>query len=468
MNDNSYELLGTVHIPEGEVDEFKRNFEMVLNYCGIRKTTQIGLAGKKFEAIEPARFDSTGNIYFDYSIFEKKAYETAGFNVETGEFKISEWGYKEYAFGVHIMKIFCQACSDKPCYMTQKGKPVNIEPFLWIFNKIFDREFPCRNGFDVWEMFSFFHYDHACEDITGMEAWKANPAKYKVIGLGQLPLALTLDETEMKLREESLPMTKNKISESHSWLQEEFLYRILYKHREDGAYECWLKKLLLLSVAERQQLAGRDDDFGIVAEISLYLHAPTIVKIYSLVQAEDFWTVWERLGGRGYKDIIQKRKEEQAEEFEKASIYRAMSRENENEFLFFWNGENLKLSEELIEQIEDWKKEYDGMTLPDKFDMENELAQILIEMRDVWRCPSPEKSVIDDFLSNRTEESYQRLILILRHFLDMGTEMFPELTGRQAVDWVLRRIRDKDEVVEMAAFLTLMGNFSQRRRIFGV
>ena len=128
----------------------------------------------------------------------------------------------------------------------------------------------------------------------------------------------------------------------------------------------------------------------------------------------------------------------------------------------------MKLSEELIEQIEDWKKEYDGMTLPDKFDMENELAQILIEMRDAWRCPSPEKSVIDDFLSNRTEESYQRLILILRHFLDMGTEMFPELTGRQAVDWVLRRIRDKDEVVEMAAFLTLMGNFSQRRSIFGV
>ena len=46
--------------------------------------------------------------------------------------------------------------------------------------------------------------------------------------------------------------------------------------------------------------------------------------------------------------------------------------------------------------------------------------------------------------------------------------MFPELTGRQAVDWILRIIRDKDEVVEMAAFLTLMGNVSQRRRIFGV
>jgi hypothetical protein len=45
--------------------------------------------------------------------------------------------------------------------------------------------------------------------------------------------------------------------------------------------------------------------------------------------------------------------------------------------------------------------------------------------------------------------------------------MFPELTRSQALAWVVRENRSSDEKIFLSAFLSLLGNGQQRKRLLG-
>ncbi len=149
-------------------------------------------------------------------------------------------------------------------------------------------------------------------------------------------------------------------------------------------------------------------------------------------------------------------------------LYIPMRREAEDEFLELWDGENLKLSGRLLVQLELWKDELDRMEMPPDFDMEQELSSILYEMEHIWDCRYADKAFVEDFLAHREDADYRKLLAVLRGYLDKGAECFPELTKAQAKDWALRRCRRKKEVPLMSAYVSLMTNHSQRRRVLGI
>ena len=149
-------------------------------------------------------------------------------------------------------------------------------------------------------------------------------------------------------------------------------------------------------------------------------------------------------------------------------LYIPMRRAAEDEFLEMWDGENLKLSGQLLVQLELWKDELDGMNTPPDFNMEQELGSILYEMEHIWDCRYADKSFVEDFLAHRENTDYKKLLAVLRGYLDKGAKTFPELTKAQAKDWVLRRCQREWEVPLMSAYVSLMTNHTQRQRVLGV
>ena len=72
MNDNRYCLAGKVNIPAEKRNEMNRHVLEILDKCGIRKTVEMTVSGKKVTVTAPARPNADGVVLFDYSIFEKK------------------------------------------------------------------------------------------------------------------------------------------------------------------------------------------------------------------------------------------------------------------------------------------------------------------------------------------------------------------------------------------------------------
>ena len=196
MNSDYCQLAGTVHIPPDQQKEFNENVLTLLNYCGIRKTTTMTLADKTFTVTEPVSIDKQGSIAFDYSMLEKVKHEVSTFNVNTGQFFLPDSGYAEFDLVGTLLKTMCQAYSDSPCYITHEGKLIDIKNWLCLLNYIFGQELPCRNGNDVWELYSFFHYAESFADLPPVKAWHHLAKEIENTSLQQLETAFILEMDE--------------------------------------------------------------------------------------------------------------------------------------------------------------------------------------------------------------------------------------------------------------------------------
>ena len=142
--------------------------------------------------------------------------------------------------------------------------------------------------------------------------------------------------------------------------------------------------------------------------------------------------------------------------------------DSEDDFLDLWDGNNLKLSEQLEEQILEWKQWFDTISPSKNFDFEKELTDAILEMTNDWNCRFVDKSFVTDFLEHKDDKNYQRLLMVLRQYFDEDASLFPELTKQQAKKWVIRHYRDDYDSKLMSCYTTLMVNREQRKRIFSV
>ena len=118
-------------------------------------------------------------------------------------------------------------------------------------------------------------------------------------------------------------------------------------------------------------------------------------------------------------------------------------------------------------KLDTWKIAFEHADVPVNFNMEVMLAEIQSDMEDDWDCRYPDKTFIEEFLLNKDDIRYQKLLIVLRDFIDEGILFYPELTRRQAIDWALKRARNKQDSVLMSAFQSLTVNHKQRMLIFG-
>lgn len=95
-----------------------------------------------------------------------------------------------------LLKTMCQAYSDSPCYIPHEGKLIDIKNWLCLLNYILGQELPCRNGNDVWELYSFFHYAESFADLPPVKAWHHLAKEIENTSLQQLETAFILEMDE--------------------------------------------------------------------------------------------------------------------------------------------------------------------------------------------------------------------------------------------------------------------------------
>ena len=470
MKDDDYRLIGKVSIPEDQREEFNRKVLELLWRGGIRKTDTLVVNGIPHTVVRRAEPDEKGIVSFDYSIFEQQIRKPSTFNTITGKLKSEDRGYNEYGIVMNMIMVLTMAYSTSPCMMTYQGKPSNLPGYIALINTLLDDRIVCRNGTDVWDMVELFHQSPDLQDLNPMEAYEVARNNSQHFLSEQFLYALLIDEKQIKLTDKTAEMDLNSLHGINALQYREYLYRFMLQQKDNRAFETWLKKLLKCSYDERMKLAEKKDDFRTAAVFSGFFPAPVLVSVYAKAIGEDFWPVWDRLNVQAYRDYhpLDYPEDDTEDHDFLLPLYKPIWRDSEDEFLEYWDGKEMKLSEELTRQFSLWAEAFRTIEIPSGMNTEKELAGILSDLENIWECRLVDQAFIEEFLDNKDDPDHQKLLLVLREYLYEGAEYFPELTRQQAAEWILSGSRDDHDPVLMSAYVSMMTNHKLRKHIMGV
>jgi hypothetical protein len=246
----------------------------------------------------------------------------------------------------------------------------------------------------------------------------------------------------------------------------EYLFKIIHELVSDNDKDFlqYLSMLITLNSKERKELANSGEPCGIVAEASLYMHPASIISLYALVKNMDFWSMWDLLPASKYEDIDFKEHKDDKKPVLPIEYYKFMRRKNQDEFLEFWDGENLLLSDNLLASITDWNKKIAQASDISPESINRFLSDIIFDLNNDWKCRLVDKEFVELILSNRNDATYRKALRVLRDLMDEDTKLFPELTRKQAIDWIICNYRDTHDRIRLSAYQSLLTNKQQRKK----
>lgn len=470
MEDNKYKILGDIKIPVEKRMDVNNYVIRILNQCGIRKTKEINIARKPIMVLERVQPDENGMITFDYSIFEKIKRNISTYDTKTCELYISDRGYAEYGLAVNLIMVLLEAYTNGHCYVMYKDEMMNVAGYMQMLYSILGERLNLKNRGRFWEVLCFFHAQ-GNEWIFSQKLFDVISLYYSNFDLDQILACLMINRDDIEITEEITTYQRSDIKNENMNVEKkrQYLYYLIKKQIEEEPerLKAFLKNLLGADVEGRKGMASRHDDLGTIAELSLYMISPVIVHAYAVAIGNDFWKQWDDFATSGYCDTVNKVKEEEGLEYGELPFYKGILRQNEDEFLEFWDGANLLLSEEMVSQLEKWKTDFLTVCDTPEMNMEQYMANILTDLDHDWNCRYVDTVFVKEFLEHGQEEAYQKAMKLIRSFMDRDVEYYPELTKQQAVDWILRFEKSSSDKIMMSALFSLMANKGQRKKIFG-
>lgn len=470
MGEDLYTMAGTVKIPDKRKAEFNDSVLKLLYLGGLRKTEEMELGGKTITVVSRPMPDENGVVRFDYSIFEKYKRDINTYDMNTCELDTPDRGYQEVGVVMNAVMVMQEAYSEGSCYYMAEGKPGKVEAYAALIRALIgaDLTFPGRSR--MWDMLLFFHHTKGYKNITADDIWEAYPWDHCDL-LSEHLMTINHLGSDFSVPEKRFEGGKKDFAEAPKVSLLYYLYEKtaqLVKDGESGTLKGYLKRLLDSERKDRAALAAEDNVYGEIAEASLYLLPPLIVNVYAVASGQGFWEAWDSMGIKGYSDIIVKKRETtyKKDEFF-LPLYKAIQREDEDEFIEYWDGQELKLSDKMKACFEDWKERF-GKIVPDKdFETEPFLAGIFAELEEYGKCRLVDQAFVTDVLEHRDDSNYQKALLLYKEIIDKDQKYFPELTHRQAIRWLMRRSRAEFDYKEMAAFPSLLMNRKHRFEILG-
>ncbi len=469
MADDRYQLAGKVNVPAEKRDEINRQVLKIMDKCGIRKTAEMEAAGKKAIVVSPVYPDENGIVSFDYSIFEKKKRKISTYDINTCELHTEDRGYDEFGVVMNIIMVLQEAYTDGGCYLVKSGKLCDAEAYLYLLQGVLGERIRLPGRTRMWEMYLFFRNSEEYQDVTYLDLLYGYSREYGELDIEQMFVSLEAERGELIFPNNRRSFCRAEINSADSCCRAEYAYRIFCSmdEEEKGSIETFLMELLNSGFDKRKELSLRQDKKGILAELSLYEPSARLTLAYAQAIGKDFWETWDSFGGRGYSDILQEpRTEKKEKDLNILPFYRAIQRENEDEFLEFWDGHNLVLSQAMEKCIQGWKEQFDNIRIPSRFSAEHLLADVITRMENGY-CRYLDQAFVTEFLEHGDNPNYRKALILFRQLLDAGQEYFPELTGSQADMWIIRRSRGRFDRTALSAFASLMVNKKQRNKIFG-
>lgn len=469
---NSYWLLGKVSVPDDKKQEFNDTVMGILNRCGIRKTKEIMLAEKMVTVLEKPVPDQNSIVSFDYSIFEKKKRETSTYNCNTCELHTVDRGVGEFGLAMNLILLLQECYSNGSCYFMLDRKPVYIPAYMNMLCTILNRKVMINSRAKVWDIMLFMRKHPDCDMPDENEMFQGIPWDHCELDHFQLEGLFASERWEIQRPENDEIDDRTQISDANHLARMDYLYRIMheeYQRRESGLAD-FLKMLLDSSLTDRMKLSEEQSNQGIIAELSLYLHPASIVRAFALLKDADFWDTWDSLQVNGYKEVLpnanKKPKSSDDGEWTRHDFYKQILRDNQDEFLEFWDGENLALSDAMQSRIPEWKKLFAETADVPGLDVTKYLADILYDMEHDWQCRYADSVLVEDILGHRDDSRWRRVLLLLRRVMDGDVNLYPELDRKMAISWI-KTYRFPSDINAAAALCSLLTNETQRNRIFG-
>ena len=469
-----YYILGNVNVPEEKKEELNRYVLELLYRTGIRKTAKIYLDGEEHTVVNRPVPDTDGIVRFDYSIFEKKVRDVAEYNMNTCRLDAPEAGYREFGVAMNMVMVLLEEYSGGSCYYMHNGKPDPLAlAYLDVLYSITGRKFHLAHRGKSWDMLLFFHQNNI--DLKLGDIFATLPFDIAPVDTRQMYTVVALKcMDEINNKDKSEEMDRAKIPDVTQEERVVFLSQIMrqmYKNNPEETFS-FIKRLTGLSRDERTEISRKDDCFGTVAELSLYLSPPLLIGVYCVLSGKEFWSIWDSLGITGYADPINNEEKEERKEREKREwgfpFYKVILRDNEDDFLEFWDGQRkMELSNELKENMEKWNRLFKGMTYGPDFRMKNSLATIFGRIDENWDCRYPDMEMIKEFIKNQDNDSYKKAAVLFIDLLDAPCRMFPELTPELAREVSSRGYKAGHINRELDAYMSMLVNHELRAEVLG-
>ncbi|MCM1235566.1 MAG: hypothetical protein NC489_36165 [Ruminococcus flavefaciens] len=475
--DNLYWLEGKISISEDKRAELNANILKLLKQCGIRKLKEMQINGKNVIVVHEPVPDENGIVSFDYSVFEKRKREISYYNMNTCELHSVDRGYSEFGVVMNFVMTMLEAYSTGHCYLMFKNEVCSVSGYATVIEQMIGVKLSFPNREKIWDMFVFFKMNEKYSEMTYDEIWDHFPYGYAEVDIDQLIACFISTGKLTEKPKDYVPLKKSEIKHAKTaeimyYAYELFQTLIAERGREDT--KDFLKSILDLDISEREKIAQAEDVLGCIAEISLYELPAYLVSAYSKVTEEEFWAVWRSLEIMGYQDIYREddKKEEIKEEEQTRGerlFYKGIQRDYEDEFLEFWDNQELCLSDGMRKNLEEWKRMYETAdeAKAAEISVETSLADILLELQEIWECRYVDEKLIRDFLENRNVPEYKKAVLLFREILDEKLAYFPELTVNQTKEWVIKDLFASRDNIKPGAYASLLTNPMRRADLLG-
>lgn len=463
-----YRLIGEFSITEDKKKELNQLVLILLDKCGIRQLKEVEQLGKKMTVISQVEPDSNGIISFNYSIFEKKKRNISTYNLNTCELIIDECGYCEFGVTLMLLLTLKESYSTTRCYLYFEDDIWDINASAILIENILNvrLRFPFRA--DIWGMYMFVKKNLA-EDVSLSRVLNWFPWDFEELNFQQLYDVRSVSKGE-DVRHEVIEVSRRTINSENCQVLDNYLYSTYLKLHINEEFIMYLKELLQKEFKGRKIMAQDQTDYGILAEISLYVTPVTLVRVLANVKKISFFAMWEELSiNKVYQDNINYGYDKDAKTESKHVIhfFKAIQRKNADELLGVWNDKKLPFSENMVDAIKNWKEQYNAIVIANDFDTEKELAYILRDLNDEWNIEYVEEDFITKFIANKNNDSYKKALRLLRMVMDKVFKYYPELTRRQAFQWIIKYKRDDFDTIEIIGLIRVLTNKKTRNEIFG-
>lgn len=467
-----YWLAGKVNIPENKKQEFNACVMEILNLCGIRKRKSITLADKTVTVLDKPQADQNGIVSFDYSIFEKKNRDASTYDSNTCELHTVDRGVGEFGLAMNLILLLQECYSNGSCYFMVNRRLVYVPAYMDLLCTLLNRKITINSRAKIWDIMLFMRGNHECDMPEGWKVFQDLPWEYCKLDHLQLQGVFASERVEINDPGSERINNRTQITNATRVARNDYLNRIMTEEYQKSQSELtrFLKVLLDSPLSDRTKWALEQNNYGIIADISLYLHPADIVSVLALLKGESFWDVWDSLQVQGYKDVKGKApiKSEPSKnaEWGRRDFYKQIMRDDQDEFLEFWDGENLILSDSLQNRITEWKKLFEKTADMPDLDAPQYLADILYDMEHDWKCRYVDSALVDDTLEHRDDPMRRKALLLLRRVMDGDMKHYPELDRKMAILWI-KSYRFQSEIEETAALCSLLTNQKQRKQLFG-
>lgn len=470
----AYKIVGDIQIPEERREELNSNILKLLNAGGIRKVHKVKVAGKTVEVLKNPEVDDEGQVYFDYSIFEQMKRKISRYDTNTCRLYTEDRGYREFGAVMNMIMAMQESYSQSLCYLMYENEICRIWGYAVVIESLTGVKLSFPNRGRLWDMSLFFKKRKEYEKIDLLNILDAYPEGYSFKKLSQIDAAI--ESYLLHGDKEEYEVEKDMCIKNMSYNQRaNYAYYLMGKYVEIEELACVeerLTNLLNSNLAVRESLCrGEESIFGKLAEISLYSLPAALVGAYASITKEKFWTVWFRLGIEEYSDIYENDEDIIREDKKRSEypFYKIIFRDDEDDFIEFWNGNDMLFSTMLQDNFKIWRQEFDSIEdeTVQGIRAEEYLANLILDMYGIWDACIVKESLIQDVIQHKDSIPYKKGLFLLNKLINADSDIFPELTSKQVLGWYSKRNRDKVKQKNIKDYVAMITNGLLRKEILG-